>query len=174
MHILNLKPMRTILYNIIGLLFFFATPLLFSQEKDDNKQALLALLESKEFVFVPQSAIPQGMRTVQLSSSNNFLKVHPTTMQAQLPYFGRAFSADPYGGNDGIEFNTAPTDYKLNKNKKNYEITATVRAEKDIYKLTLNVGFDSHATLSVSSNKRTSIIYHGTVSPPDSSPEPGE
>jgi len=170
--------MKALFSKIMVLLFVFTQITVHSQEnnpkaqkKAEKQKQLETLLESREFVFTAETASPQGMTTVTLTSSNNSLKVHPKTMECQLPYFGRAYSGMPYGGDYGIQFNAEPTDYKLTKQKKNYEILATVKANNDTYKLTLNVGLDGYATLHVYTNKKSSISYYGTILPPENNIE---
>ena len=155
---------------IITLLFICFSITSQSQDKAGKQKQLETLLESKEFVFIPKTAIPQGFPTVNLSSSSNYLKIHPKTLEGNLPYFGRSYSAT-YGGDGGIQFSTAPTDYKLAKNKKNYEIKAIIKGENDNYNLNLFIDFDGSATLNISSNKRTSISYYGSISPPENKNE---
>jgi len=92
-------------------------------------------------------------------------------LEGHLPYFGRAYSGTPYGGDAGVSFDAAPSEYKLKKQKKNYEIIAIVKGETETYKLTLTVDFDGSSTLHVYPNKRSSISYYGNISPAENNIE---
>jgi hypothetical protein len=156
--------MKTIFSKITVLLFVFMSVTSQSQDKTEKQKQLEMLLESKEFVFIPETAIPQGLPSVNLSSSNNFVKVHPETVEGQLPYFGSSPTATPSGGDSDIRFNAAPSEYKLVKDTKDYKITATVKGGNDSYKLYLTIAFDGSATLLLSSNNRSASSYSGKVS----------
>lgn len=166
--------MKTFFSKIALLLIVFTLSTAYSQEKTkkekkeaakiEKQKQLETLLNSKEFIFTAERAIPQGLRTVNLTSSDYFVKFHPQTIESHLPYYGRAYSGMPYGGDSGIMFNAAPTEYKLTKTKKDYQILATVKTESDTYNLNLSIGFDGYASLNVTSNKKSSISYSGSVS----------
>ncbi|MBX9808627.1 MAG: DUF4251 domain-containing protein, partial [Flavobacteriaceae bacterium] len=80
-----------------------------------------------------------------------------------LPFFGRAYSGAGYGGDGGMKFEGKPTDYSIEKKKKNYVIKANVRGERDSYSIMLLVYFEGAATLSINSNNRSSISYDGDI-----------
>ncbi len=166
--------MKTLGNKILILLLFFTLSTTYSQEKTkkekkdtekiEKQKQLEMLLNSKEFIFTAEKAIPQGLHTVNLTSSDYFVKIHLQTIESHLPYYGRSYSGMPYGGDSGIQFDAKQTEYKLTKNKKGYQILTTVKTENDTYKLNFSIGFDGYASLNISSNKKSSISYSGTVS----------
>jgi len=123
-----------------------------------------SLMNSKTFVFMADRALPQGWKSVDLTTNYNFLKFDPELSESYMPFFGRAYSAD-YGGDGGIKFKVKPSEYKISesKNGKGYDVTATVSDTKDIYKLTLFVSPEGSATLNVNSNRLSSISYQGEI-----------
>lgn len=128
-----------------------------------EKQKQMALLvESKEFVFVARTAIPQGSRTINLTTEYT-LKFHPDLIKCDLPFFGRAYSGVAYGGDRGMQFEGRPMDLKIEKKKKSYDIKVNVKGNNDSYFLMLSVYFDGTANLSIISNNRSTISYNGDI-----------
>ena len=123
-----------------------------------------SLMNSKTFVFMADRALPQGWKSVDLTTNYNFLKFDPEMSESYMPFFGRAYSAD-YGGDGGIKFKAKPSEYKIAelKNGQGYEVSVTVPDTKDIYKLTLFVSREGSATLNVNSNHLSFISYQGEI-----------
>jgi hypothetical protein len=84
-----------------------------------------------------------------------------------MPYFGRAYSGAGYGGDAGLKFAGKPEKYTVVKEKKNYQINVEVKSDNDTYKLSLSIGFEGSATLTVISNNRSTISYNGDISAPE-------
>jgi hypothetical protein len=125
--------------------------------------ALKSLLEAKNFVFQAQSAQPTRGTTRQLSGGYD-LRLSGDTLVAQLPYFGRAFSApiDMRGG--GIEFTTADYGYTLESQRKGrWNITIDPKGVKDVRQMTLSVSENGYASLQVLSTNRDPITFNGVV-----------
>jgi hypothetical protein len=132
------------------------------EEKKLEKQKQIALLvDSKEFVFVADRVLPQGGRSMNLTS-DYFAEFHPDIIKCDLPFFGRAFGGS-YGGDGGMKFAGKPLVYSIEKKKKNYVIKIDVRGDSDSYSMILLVYFEGFATLSINSNNRSSISYDGEI-----------
>lgn len=161
------------LVRILTLTFFvFCLTNAFAQEKSKKqlkeeakaakqKQTTL-LVDSKEFVFVAKTAMPQGGRAINLTTDYT-LEFHPDLIKSYLPFFGRAYSGVGYGGDGGMKFEGKPIDLKIEKKKKSYDIAVKVKGDNDYYSLMLSVYFDGTAYLSISSNNRSSISYNGDI-----------
>jgi hypothetical protein len=136
------------------------------REKDKaEKQHLIdSLMRCKEFVFEARMALPNGGGSVDLTGNSNYLKFMPEKIESYLPFFGRAYSID-YGGDGGIKFEGKPSEYTVatRKGGKGFEINATVPVIRDNYKLTLFVSDEGGASLTISSNQRSTISYHGDI-----------
>jgi len=128
---------------------------------EKQKQTKL-FVDSKEFVFVARTAMPQGGRTIQLTT-NNTLEFHPDVIKCDLPFFGRAFSGVGYGGGGGMQFEGKPLDLNIEKKKKSYDIAFKVKGDTDSYSLMLSVYFDGNSYLSIRSNNRSNISYNGNI-----------
>lgn len=83
-----------------------------------------------------------------------------------MPFYGRAHRGIRYGGDEGLKFTGVPENFTLSKAKKNYLHNATVKGEKDPFRISLLVGFEGSATLSITSNNRSTISYTGEISMP--------
>jgi Domain of unknown function (DUF4251) len=163
--------MKTKLSILLVLLSLLSIPV-FAQEKtkkelkaerDLQKQKEMeALIDSKKFDFEAQKANPLGGRLIILDYNTYFLKFDTEKTTCDLPFFGRAFNV-PYGGDGGIKFEGIPENIKVEKKKKSYAVTATVKGKDDVYTLMFSIFSDGGATLSVNSNNRASISYTGEV-----------
>lgn len=166
--------MKRKLLILLVLLCFLSFPVL-AQEKTrkelkadrelQKQKEIEALIDSKNFVFEAQKALPQGGRMLNLDYNTYFLKFNREKTTCDLPFFGRAFNV-PYGGDGGIKFEGIPENIKIEKKKKSVNVKATVKGKNDVYTLYFNIFFDGGATLSVNSNNRASISYDGEIEAP--------
>jgi hypothetical protein len=143
------------------------------EQKLAAQQQTEALLNAKEYVFIGLDAYPTGYRTVSLTGRQNFVKFHPELIESDMPYFGRANSSAAYASTSdgGLKFQGKPEEYKFDKKKKNYQISAFVKESGDSYDITLIVQFSGSATLTIISNSRSPISYNGYITPPVASGE---
>lgn len=160
----------------IILSFFFSFLMLnaFSQEKTkqqikEEQKAIKqketdVLVASREYEFVADMAYPQGTRSVNLTTNDNFFRFEKDTIHSDMPFFGRAYSGVGYGSGDGgLKFKGIATDYSVKKSKKHYIIKADVKDNTDSYGIVLTVYFDGGANLSINSSNRSSINYSGKI-----------
>ncbi len=141
-----------------------------AEKKIEAQRQVEALVHEKKFVFDAQTAIPQGFRSVSLTSGSYHVKFSPEKIESNLPYFGKAYSGAGYGNDPGMSFDGKPEEYTVTKGKKNYSISAIVKGSNDTYRLNLTVGFEGNSTLSVSSNNRSHISYNGEISKTETQP----
>lgn len=165
--------MKTSILSVMVLLFLLVAPGI-SQEKSKKElkqerklelqKQIETLINSKVFVFVGKTALPTGMRTVNLTTNPNFVKFHPDLIESEMPYFGKAYSGAGYGGDTGLKFKGKPESFNVVKNNKNYKIDAVVSSSNDNFRLSLTVGLEGNGTLTIISNNRSSISYQGDIS----------
>jgi hypothetical protein len=120
-----------------------------------------SLIGSGNYEFTIRSASPSGGRTIQITSYYS-MKAVEGRYEANLPYFGRAYSAG-YGENGGIEFNDRPQDLQITRNekKKRVSVKFSVNSDNDLYKVSLDIGSSGYGNMTVYSEKRQSISYYG-------------
>lgn len=161
---------------VIVLFLLFLGSSVFSQEKtkkqlkeerklEKQKQTAL-LVDSKDFVFIADKALPQGYKTIDLTTNPNYVKFQPDFIKSEMPFFGRAYSGSGYGGDGGLDFEGKPEEFSIEKRKNSYNIKAVVKGRNDTYTLSLSVFFEGSASLTINSNKRSTISYNGEISAP--------
>lgn len=132
------------------------------EQKLEKQKQIALLVESKEFVFVPERVIPQSGNAMILTSEYSVV-FHADSINSFLPFFGRGFSGIGYGGDQGMIFEGKPTLFQVEKTKKGYQIKAEVRGKTDFYTMILSVYSDGNAYLTINSNNRSSISYDGDI-----------
>jgi hypothetical protein len=131
--------------------------------KIEKQKQTEILVNSKEFVFVARNALPQGFRMINLTSNSNYIKFQPDFIKSEMPFFGIAYSGVGYRSDGGLNFEGKPQEYTIEKEKKAYQIKAVVKGQNDVYSMFLSVFFDGSASLSISSNNRSTISYNGDI-----------
>jgi hypothetical protein len=166
--------MKTKISLFLFLMSLFMTSA-FSQKKSEKELKEELKLESQKqveamvydtaFVFVGRTALPTGMKSVNLSSNPNYMKFQPEMIESEMPYFGKGYSGIGYGGDTGLKFKGKPEKFTIKKKKNNYQIDTNVKAESDNFRISLSVTFEGNASLSIISNNRSTISYQGEISP---------
>jgi Domain of unknown function (DUF4251) len=126
-----------------------------------DEETLKTMVESKQFGFHVQTAIPSGGSSRQLTSDYD-LKVYPERVVSYLPFFGRAYSL-PYGsGQGGFEFTSAKFSYSYTPRKKGgWEIRVKPTDIPDFREFSLTVSAGGYGTLQAFSNNRQPISFTG-------------
>ena len=139
------------------------------------------IVNDKNFIFVATNAIPLNATdisrvlnqmsgpptggTINLTGSNYDLRIAADSIVSYLPFYGRAFMATPYGGNNndsGFRFTSKKFTYKNTPGrKKGWDIAIQTKDVKDNVRMNLSVTENGYATLSVVSNNKQSITYNG-------------
>ena len=136
--------------------------------KLEQIQQTKMLVNSREFVFIAYRALPQRGGSIDLTTNPNYLKFHPDRIESYMPFFGRAYYADP-GGEGGIKFDGKPKVFNLKTRRggKGYELNTTVPGSRDNYQLNLSISPEGSATLMITSNDLSAISYYGEISKPE-------
>jgi hypothetical protein len=141
------------------------------EKKLEKQKQIEAMVNAKEFVFVARTALPSGMRSVNLTTNTNYVKFQPELIDSYMPYYGRGYSGIGYGGDTGLKFKDKPEVFNIVKKKKAFQIDATVKTTNDVFRLSLSVGFEGSTSLSVTSNNRSTISYQGDIYAPEKAVE---
>jgi len=142
----------------IALLLFMTTMSSFGQK------AVSELVEARSFGFEAEQASPMSGRTRQLTPGYH-LKISGDTVIADLPYYGRAYSAPTNMSGSGITFTAVGPKYEstLDK-KKRWQIKIKPEGVDDVEDLTLMVFENGRADLRVNSRNRQPISFSGYIS----------
>lgn len=135
------------------------------EKKREQYKETLDMINSGEFIFEANKAFAHGGRTISLTSNPNFLIISEENAEADLPFFGEAYTAIGYSGDTGIKFEGPVVDYnvKQNDDKLRIEIRFKVKSTNDLFTCYLNISYSGSATLGVDSNTRSHIRYNGKV-----------
>lgn len=136
-----------------------------AERKIEKEKKTASLVAFKEFVFIGRTALPQGFRTIDLTNNSNYVEFKPDKITSEMPFFGRAYSGVAYNRDGGLKFEGKPKEFTVKKGKKDYQIKAVVKGDTDVYSLFLSVFFEGSATLTISSNDRSTISYNGEIRP---------
>jgi Domain of unknown function (DUF4251) len=155
--------------SLVTAIIFFACHQSIAQatEKEQKEAAMTAavkkMIESKHYMFVPQTMLPQSGRARPVTTPYD-LRVIQDTISADLPYIGRAYSSD-YGSTDNsINFKTTSFQYDQQDGKKGgWRITITPKSIRNVSKFFLDVSTSGFTSLVVSSNTRQQISYNGYI-----------
>jgi hypothetical protein len=133
------------------------------QKKIEREKEIGVLVDSKKFEFKARRALPTGFRPMDLTTNPNFIRFSPDSIVSEMPFFGRAYAVT-YGGEGGLKFEGKPEVYTIKKDKKLYSVEAKVKSKGDYFTINLSISFNGSATMSISSNNRSSISYYGEIS----------
>lgn len=157
--------------NIFTLFCLLATcSVLCAQEKKSKKErqqehakAVQQMVESQNYKFVAQYALPLVGKSISLTPDYNVL-VSNDTINSYLPYYGRAYVAPSNPAEGGIKFISTHFDYSLAPAKKGgWTANMTMEDTKEGIRMILSITTTGFATLSVSDNTRQSISFNGYI-----------
>lgn len=135
--------------------------------KIEQQKVTESLVAAQKFVFEGNRAFPTGYRSIDLTTNPNFVTFAKDFIKSDMPFLGRATGSVPYGGGDGgLKFEGVPSEFSIQKTKKNYQLKAKVKDKNDTYTLNLTIFFDGGASLIINSNNRASISYSGKIIAP--------
>ncbi len=133
------------------------------QKKNDEYNQLKSRIESKQFYFHAQSATTQKGKTIQLTSEY-FLKLNKDSLQVDLPYYGRAYSASYSSSDQALLFKTTEFKYSADSTKKGgWNILIEPKNASGVSKMNLSVTSSGYCTMHVISSTRSSISFYGTI-----------
>jgi len=157
---------------LLALLALFGLPAhTYAQDAKNDKAAAKELaiknmVDSQHYVFVAQTVLPLSGRSRQLTSDYD-VKVSPTSIICDLPYFGRAYQApiDPSQG--GLHFTSKDFEYTVTPGKKQgWTIIIKPKDFKDVQQMTLGISSSGYASLQVTSINKQPISFNGIIRAP--------
>lgn len=157
-----MKALKLFHSGLIGVLLLLSSCAV-SQVRNQKQAEVKALLESRNFLFVAESASPMGGGNIRLTSAYN-LSIRGDSLNSHLPYFGTAYRA-PFGSSTSpLSFTSSDFDYD-SKTSGNGSYTITIRLNKpaDPDVMTLSVSRSGYGTLHVNSIDRQPISFYGYI-----------
>jgi hypothetical protein len=133
------------------------------QAKMHQYNHLKTLINSKKFRFHALSANPRKGGNIQLSGEYS-LKINGNNLEADLPYYGRAFTVDYPATSNSIQFTSHPFSYVADTTKKGgWEITIIPKNAAKVNKIYMSITTSGYCTTRVTSNARDPISFYGTI-----------
>jgi hypothetical protein len=155
------------------LIVLAATPCFSTAQSPASKKgsaktaAIKNMIDSGNYVFQAQSALPMQGRVRQLTTDNYTLKVNPEKITSDLPYFGQAYIAPADPTHTGIQFTTKDFDYRITPGKKDgWSVVIKPKDYKDVQQMQLTISSLGYATLQVISANRQAISFNGIIAAP--------
>jgi len=150
-------------FSILLMMLLALPALITAQGKKISKFiAIKNIMEQQRFVFSANMANPTGMRAIFLTPPY-LVQVSKDTIQSDLPFFGRAFSAPMNPTEGGIRFTSTDFEYAQSYRKKSWTITIRPKDVTDVQRMILQVFDNGKANLQVTSNNRQPISFNGQV-----------
>jgi len=154
--------MKKVFVLIVALLPLFAITANAQNKKPSKEAITTALVDSQQYIFVAQTAIPMSGRTVQLNSTDYDLTISKDTIIAYLPYYGRAYTAPLDPTETGIKFTSTSFEYKKEAKKKGgWIISITPKDASGVQQLTISISSTGYSTLQITNTTRQPITYYG-------------
>ena len=156
-------------YLMLLIFSLLITTLGYGQETDKKTaeaENTKALLDNKRFQFAAQSASPMRGRTISLSPGYGF-KVASDTIECDLPYYGRSYSASMDPSDAGIKFTSTEFTYTVKDRKKSgWDVAIKAKTgTSGSHQIYLTVSTSGMASIRVVSPDRQTISFDGHVRP---------
>ncbi|HYM94112.1 MAG TPA: DUF4251 domain-containing protein, partial [Chitinophagaceae bacterium] len=140
---------------VLSALLFLKFSAVFAQDE----AAIKNMLQSHQYIFIAQFALPMTGRSVSLTPDQSLI-ISGDSVIAYLPYYGTAYQAPLNPDDGGINFTSVKFNYASSKAKKDgWDISIV---PKDIWsgqKLSLHISSTGRATLQVTSFYRQPITF---------------
>ena len=137
-----------------------------AQSADEKVAAVKELVESKNFIFQAQTALPMRGSVRQLTSEYD-LKVTPSAIVSDLPYFGRAFVAPMNPTQSPLLFTSRKFDYFTTPRKDGgWNIVIKPADHREVQSMTLSISTAGYTTLQVTNLNRDPISFNGDIVAP--------
>lgn len=158
------KTLFTLFALTVSLLFFSCGTSQSAIERANEAQLLSEQIKNFNFKFKATYAYPQNFRSIYLSPYYD-VKVSTDTVQAYLPYYGRAYTAPMDPSEGGIKFVSTDFEYEIKQGKKagNWLINIRTKDTRRPFILYFDIWDNGTARLSVEDRDRQTISFQGNI-----------
>lgn len=178
----NLAFMKTIVYCLLILCCWSCASTKTASTTEDEDKTFESISNNEPFEIESNWAQPQVTTAyaqlggllpagstpgnISLIGNTNYFQIKDSIVRAFLPFYGERRQSGPYmSGKTGIEFESAPQDFKANIGKKNsYEIRFNINDKNytsESYMVYVQVFPNLSSSIMVSSSHRSSMTYRG-------------
>jgi hypothetical protein len=134
------------------------------EERIAEEAALREAIENRMYVIEVDRAIPMSGSSRMLTSPYS-LTINGDEVKSHLPFFGRAYTI-PYGGGEGLIFETTSINYQLTWEKRGkavIEFNANTQEDRHIFRI--QIFANGSSSISVTPTNRQSISFSGRAYP---------
>ncbi|MDR2774522.1 MAG: DUF4251 domain-containing protein [Tannerella sp.] len=133
-----------------------------NEEKNAKEAALREAIEKRAYVVDVDRMLPMNGNARALTSPYS-LEVKGDMVKSYLPFYGRAYSI-PYGGGEGLNFESTVTGYKSSFDDKGRAVVEfETKTKEDQVVFRMEIFPDGSTSINVISNNRQAISFRGTV-----------
>ena len=145
-------------------IFFGSIQISAAQDKKQAKEIITQkLIANQQYVFCAQNVTPMSGRQRFLTSEYT-VNIVKDTIQCDLPYFGRAYSAPMSTSDNGIKFTSTNFNYTIDSTKKGkYKVTIKPKDAQDVQVMNFTIFSNGTASLNVSCTNRQAISFNGYI-----------
>lgn len=155
--------MKTFISITLITILFFSCKTSGNLSKQEEIAQITEKIDNQEYKFRTQRALPMAGSPISVSNMY-YLKVSKDTIEAYLPYYGRAYTAPLSSSDGGIKFTSTDFQYtKSDKQKGMWEINIVINDNQKRYNLSLNIGDNGSTTLNVRDSQRQPITFYGQI-----------
>ena len=131
-------------------------------EKAQEEQALKEALDKHEFRVEVNRVLPMSLPPETVTDYD--VTIRHDSIFSCLPFRGRAYNL-PYGGGDGLRFDSKITHYAEHQGKHTRDITIETKTNEDTYTFYISISASGMAQISVNSRNRETITFDGNAYP---------
>lgn len=161
--------MKTVISHVLAIVFSVVAltgcgSVQSAAQKEEKAREIAQKIDDFHFTFSAIYALPTGYRSIYLSPYYS-LKVSPDTVEAYLPYYGRAYTAPMNPSDGGIKFTSTDFEYNVVAGRKvgNWTINIKPKDVSSDILLSLDIWENGTARLNASSSARQPISFQGDI-----------
>ena len=124
--------------------------------------AVRNMVEGENFIFVPRYVNAVGVRSRDLSSGYD-IWISKDTIKSYLPFFGRGYIAPMSPTDVDFDFTSTKFTSKTSSAKRGWSISIKPKDQRYLSELYFRIFDNASATLTITSNDRSSISYNGYI-----------
>jgi len=147
------------------------------REKKEIKMAegydeMKRLVHEGRYIFTATRVHPLSFSPVNVRGLGYFLSVNYYDVEARLPFYGRMHSYNPQDPT-GIRIDGKLEDIMIEESDFNHRVQVkfSIKTKGEKFRISMDILPEGSARLTVSSVKRSSILYYGSVSVPEEEEE---
>jgi hypothetical protein len=153
--------MKTIL--IILASFIISLPSI--AQKNEKKNTIAQMVESKQFTFKVQQIMPMNGRSRPLIPEYEMTLMNDS-LSVYLPYMGRSYTPDLDPSEIAIQMNTKNFSYSMTPSKRDgWDISIKPKGNRNVSAMEIHISSSGYADMQVNSNTRQSVSYNGYITP---------